>query len=96
MKALVVGAGEVLQGDKSKKSGKPYHFQMVHLQFKKVGVDGLAVKEQFVSYLDFPNLNPPIKVNDNLLLDYDDSGNLLEVEVIPAPTNKPQGFPPSK
>ena len=81
MYGKITGMGAVVKGDKSKKTGNPYHGQTIYLTYSKRGVEGLAVKEQFVSFLGMPK--PPIfKLHEEVFLDFDDSGFLLEVEVI--------------
>lgn len=80
MYGKVVGLGPVIRGT-SKKTGKPFLGQTLHLTFKKRGVEGTAVKTQ---YVDFQNMDSPpaIKLGDEVFLDYDDSGYLLEFDMV--------------
>ena len=81
MYGKIVGLGAVIEGV-SKKTGKAYRGQTVFLNYKKRGVDGMAVKDQFVSFLDMDKV-PAFKVGQEIYLDYDDSGYLLDVEIAP-------------
>lgn len=80
MYGKIAGLGPVVKGE-SKKTGKPYHGQTIYLTYDKRGIEGQAAKEQFVSFIDMPN-PPAFKLNQDVFLDFDDSGYLLEVEVI--------------
>ena len=81
MYGKIVGLGSVIEGV-SKKTSKAYKGQNIHFTYKKRGVDGMAVKEQFVSFLDMDK-SPAFKVGQEVFLDYDDSGYLLDIEVAP-------------
>lgn len=80
MVAKLIGKDKMLQGAASKKSGKPYHCQTMYFTHTKVGVEGQAVRQQFISFLDFPNALS-FNVGDAVTLDFDGEGNLLGVEV---------------
>lgn len=80
MYAKIVGAGPVVKGT-SKKTGNSYHGQTLHMIHTKKGVSGHAVKEQFVSFQDMET-TPTFKVGDDVFLDFDDHGFLLEIEVV--------------
>lgn len=79
MLAKIVGLGDVISGV-SKKTGREYCGQSAHLTFPKPGVNGVAVMEQFLSFMELPQ-PPKLKVNDEVYLDYDSSGRLLGFEV---------------
>lgn len=80
MYAKIIGLGPAVQGV-SQKSGKPYNGRKLYLAYDRAGVEGQAVKEQFVSFLDMDR--PPIfKIGSDVFLDYDDQGFLLSFEMI--------------
>lgn len=79
MMAKIIGKGPVLQG-KSKKTGRDYHGQMLELTYPKRGIEGLAVKEQFISFVDLEKV-PVFKLGQEIFLDYDDAGFLLDFEI---------------
>lgn len=81
MYGKIVGMGQVIEGT-SKKTGKPYHGQTIHMLCEKRGVEGHAAKEQFVNFLDMEK--PPVfKIGDNVFMDFDDKGFMLTLEIIP-------------
>lgn len=81
MRAKIVGLGEVIQGT-SKKTGREYFGQSAHLTLQKPGVTGVAVMEQFLSYLELDQ-PPKLAVGADLLLDFDQTGRLLAFAVAP-------------
>jgi hypothetical protein len=81
MVAKLIGKDKMLQGDSSKKSGKPYHCQTMYFTHSKVGVEGQAVRQQFISFLDFPNALS-FSVGDTITLDFDGEGTLLGVDLV--------------
>lgn len=81
MYGKIVGMGQVIEGT-SKKTGKTYHGQTIHMLCEKRGVKGHAAKEQFVNFLDMEK--PPVfKIGDNVFMDFDDKGFMLTLEIIP-------------
>lgn len=80
MMAKIIGMGPVIQG-KSKRTGRDYYGQMLELTYNKRGVQGIAVKEQFISFFDLEEI-PSFNLNQEIFLDYDDSGFLLEFEIM--------------
>lgn len=78
MVAKIAGMGDIIQGV-SKKTGREYHGQSVYLTYPKPGVAGVAVMEQFLSFMELPQI-PKLKVNDEIYLDFDASGRLLGFE----------------
>lgn len=97
MVAKLIGKDKMLQGDAGKKSGKPYHCQTMYFTHSKVGVEGQAVRQQFISFLDFPNALS-LNVGDSVTLDFDGDGNLLGVDVITTapPASATMGFTTKK
>ena len=89
MKAKLIGRGETFEGAESKKSKQPYHFAMFHCTYKKPKVEGIAVKEQFVSFLDFPAMLQA-KVGDIIDLDFDGDNSLLDASIVPPAPATPQ------
>lgn len=81
MVAKLIGKDKVLQGEASKKTGRPYHCQTMYFTHSKVGVEGHAVRQQFISFLDFPNALT-FAVGDTVSLDFDGEGNLLGVDLV--------------
>jgi uncharacterized protein YuzE len=81
MKAKIVGKAPHYEGAKSKTTGKPYSVQTLYLTYNPPGIEGCAVMEQLINYLDFPQAQA-LKVGDNISLDYNDKGKLLGVEAI--------------
>jgi len=80
MVAKIVGMGDVIQGT-SKKSGREYFGQSLSLTYEKPGMNGVAVLEQFVSFLGMDK--PPVyKLGQELYLDFDSQGRLLGVEPV--------------
>ena len=94
MKGTIVGKGEVLRGEKSRKTGNPYHCATFHLHVKKPKVEGTAVKEQYISFLDYPALLTA-KIGDTLELDFDDGGFLLDISIA-KPASAPLPAPKAK
>lgn len=84
MKATIMGKGPVIKGD-SKKTNKPYHGQTLYLSLQKPGVEGSAAQEQYISFLELKEPYPVYKVGDHVLLDYDNNGFLLGIEIITKP-----------
>lgn len=80
MIAKIIGKGPVRQG-KSKKTDRDYHGQILELTYPKRGIEGLAVKEQFISFVDLGKV-PVFNLGQEIFLDYDDSGFLLEFEIV--------------
>lgn len=80
MYAKIVGIGPEREG--KNKNGRDFHGQVINLTYQKRGVDGLAVKEQYVSFLDMEK-PPKFALNQEVFLDFDDSGYLLEIEIVP-------------
>lgn len=79
MLATIIGMGDIIQGT-SKKTGKLYFGQSLNLSFTKPGITGVAVMEQFVSFLELDQ-PPKFKVNDTIYLDFDSNGRLLGFEL---------------
>ena len=79
MLATIIGMGDIIQGT-SKKTGKPYFGQSLNLSFTKPGITGVAVMEQFVSFLELDQ-PPKFKVKDTIYLDFDSNGRLLGFEL---------------
>ena len=53
------------------------------MAYNRAGVEGQAVKEQYVSFLDMDK--PPVfKVGSEVFLDYDDKGYVLSCEIVTA------------
>ncbi len=81
MYGKVVGVGQVIEGT-SKRTGKPYHGQTIHMLCEKRDVEGHAAREQFVNFLDVDK--PPLfKLGDTVFMDFDEKGYLLSLEVVP-------------
>ena len=97
MVAKLIGKDKMLQGTASKKSGKPFHCQTMYFTHNKVGVDGQAVRQQFISFLDFPNALT-FAVGDTISLDFDGEGNLLGVDLVTTapPSSASIGFTTKK
>jgi hypothetical protein len=89
MKATVLGVSEVFRGDSSKRTGKPYHGQQIHLAYGKRGIDGQAVMTQYVDFIGL-DIIPSYKPGDTVSLDFDADGRLLEIA--PAVAVAPKGF----
>ncbi|WP_304433543.1 hypothetical protein [Acutalibacter muris] len=81
MYAKIVGYSQVIEGV-SKKTGKPFRGQTLQMMYERRGIEGHAVKEQFISFLDMET--PPVfKVGQDVFMDFDDKGFLLSLEVVP-------------
>ncbi len=92
MIAKLIGKDKILQGEASKKTGRPYHCQTMYFTHSKIGVDGQAVRQQFISFLDFPSALS-LSVGDTVSLDFDGDGNLLGVDLVTsAPASATVGF----
>lgn len=78
MVAKVIGMGDVIQGT-SKKTGREYLGQTLCMTYEKPNVTGLAVMEQFISFLGMEK-QPVYKLGQELYLDFDSQGRLLGVE----------------
>jgi hypothetical protein len=89
MKATVMGVSEVFRGESSKRTGKPYHGQQIHLSYGKRGIEGQAVMTQYVDYVGMVNI-PTYKPGDTVSLDFDANGRLLDIE--PVTPAAPKGF----
>lgn len=81
MYGKIIGLGPVLKGDKSKRTGKPFHGQSVYLTYKRREVDGLVAKDQYLDMLGVEK-PPVLKVGQDIFLDFDDKGFLLDIEVV--------------
>lgn len=82
MKATVMGVSEIYRGDASKKTGRPYHGQQLHLSYPKRGVEGQAVMTQYVDYTAMTGDLPTFRVGDNVSVDFDSNGRLLEISPV--------------
>lgn len=89
MKAVIMGVSEIFRGEQSKRTGKPYHGQQVHVAYSKRGIEGQAVLTQYVDYVGL-DVIPSYKPGDTVSLDFDDNGRLLDIE--PVTPVAPKGF----
>ncbi len=80
MVAKIVGMGDVIQGT-SKKNGREYFGQSLSLTYEKPNVTGVAVLEQFVSFLEMDK-QPAFKLGQEVVLDFDPQGHLMSVEPV--------------
>lgn len=77
MKVVVIGKEYVI--GTSRKNGKPFEANVVHVSFKKMGVDGQAVDSIWLNPNDYPLTG--IQVGKTYEVDRDSRGFLLSFDL---------------
>ena len=85
-KMQLVGLGRVNQGDKSKRSEKPYKLQDAHFAGKTLKVEGTTVAKVTIDHIENADNLPELLIGSNYIVDID-NGFLTGLELLDSSAN---------